>query len=147
MRTKSPGPRTVALRATTLPPPANAATVNNGNAGVGSTSHLACTLLNQRLGVSPTLVPYRGTGPAIQDLVAGNVGYICDQVTSLMSQVQGGTITPLGASTAWPVIADASIPGRRISMGAGRHGMALSLDADPLLQALAAQVADISEPQ
>lgn len=85
---------------------ANAATVNNGNAGVGSTSHLACALLNQRLGVSPTLVPYRGTGPAIQDLVAGNVGYICDQVTSLMSQVQGGTITPLAvlAPTRSPVL-------------------------------------------
>ena len=85
---------------------ANAATVNNGNAGVGSTSHLACTLLNQKLGVSPTLVPYRGTGPAIQDLVAGNVGYICDQVTSLMSQVQGGTITPLAvlAPTRSPVL-------------------------------------------
>lgn len=99
------------LPVTTLPEfsahlKANAATVNNGNAGVGSTSHLACTLLNQRLGVTPTLVPYRGTGPAIQDLVAGNVGYICDQVTSLMGQVQGGTITPLAmlAPTRSPVL-------------------------------------------
>jgi tripartite-type tricarboxylate transporter receptor subunit TctC len=85
---------------------ANAATVNNGNAGVGSTSHLACVLLNQRIGVTPTLVPYRGTGPAIQDLVAGNVGYICDQVTSLMGQVQAGSITPLAvlAPTRSPVL-------------------------------------------
>lgn len=85
---------------------ANAATVNNGNAGVGSTSHLACLLLNNRIGVTTTMVPYRGTGPAIQDLVAGNVGYICDQVTSLMGQVQAGAVTPLAvlAPTRSPVL-------------------------------------------
>lgn len=85
---------------------ANAASVNNGNAGVGSTSHLACTLLNQRIGASPTLVPYRGTGPALQDLVAGNVGYMCDQVTSLMGQVQANAVTPLAvlAPTRSPVL-------------------------------------------
>lgn len=85
---------------------ANATTVNNGNAGIGSTSHLACLLLNNRIGASPTMVPYRGTGPAIQDLVAGNVGYICDQVTSLMGQVQAGAVTPLAvlAPTRSPVL-------------------------------------------
>jgi tripartite-type tricarboxylate transporter receptor subunit TctC len=87
---------------------ANAASVNNGNAGVGSTSHLACTLLNNRAGASPTLVPYRGTGPALQDLVAGNVGYMCDQVTSLMGQVQAGAVQPLAilAPTRSPVLPD-----------------------------------------
>ncbi len=85
---------------------ANAATINNGNAGVGSTSHLACTLLNRRIGANPTSVPYRGTGPAIQDLVAGNVGYICDQVTSLMGQVQAGAVQPIAvlAPTRSPVL-------------------------------------------
>lgn len=85
---------------------ANAATINNGNAGVGSTSHLACTLLNRRIGANPTSVPYRGTGPAIQDLVAGNVGYICDQVTSLMGQVQAGAVQAVAvlAPTRSPVL-------------------------------------------
>lgn len=85
---------------------ANAGAINNGNAGVGSTSHLACTLLNQRMGATPTLVPYRGTGPALQDLVAGNVGYMCDQVTSLMGQVQAGAVQPLAvlAPTRSPVL-------------------------------------------
>jgi tripartite-type tricarboxylate transporter receptor subunit TctC len=67
----------------------------NGNAGVGSTSHLACLLLNREIKASATMVPYRGTGPAIQDLVGGQVHYICDQVTSLMGQVQSGAVTPL----------------------------------------------------
>lgn len=85
---------------------ANTASINNGNAGVGSTSHLACTLLNNRMGVSPTLVPYRGTGPALQDVVAGQIGYLCDQVTSLMGQVQAGAVQPLAvlAPTRSPVL-------------------------------------------
>lgn len=57
-----------------------------------------------------------------------------------------GTITPLGSTTAWPVYADASIAGRRISMGAGAHGYSAFVDADALTNALGATVADISEP-
>jgi Cys-tRNA(Pro) deacylase len=57
-----------------------------------------------------------------------------------------GTITPLGSTTAWPVYADASIAGRRISMGAGAHGYSAFVDADALTAALDAVVADISEP-
>jgi Cys-tRNA(Pro) deacylase len=55
-----------------------------------------------------------------------------------------GTITPFGAARAWPVIADASIAGRRVSIGGGAHGVALALDADPMLAALGATVADIT---
>lgn len=58
-----------------------------------------------------------------------------------------GTITPLGSTTAWPVFADASIAGRRVSMGAGAHGRSLFVDADALIAALGATVADISEPE
>ena len=57
-----------------------------------------------------------------------------------------GTITPLGSTTAWPVYADATITGRRISMGAGAHGYSAFVDADSLTKALGAVVADISEP-
>jgi Cys-tRNA(Pro)/Cys-tRNA(Cys) deacylase len=58
---------------------------------------------------------------------------------------QRGTITPFGASTAWPVIADASLTGREISLGSGEAGAAVVLDADAALAALAARVADIAE--
>ncbi|WP_201832312.1 Bug family tripartite tricarboxylate transporter substrate binding protein [Microvirga zambiensis] len=86
----------------------NPAKLTNGNAGVGSTSHLACLLLNNRAGASVTLVPYRGTGPALTDVVSGQVGYLCDQVTSLMSQVQAKTVKPLAvlAPTRSPVLPD-----------------------------------------
>ncbi|MEW1805708.1 YbaK/EbsC family protein [Pseudarthrobacter sp. NPDC080039] len=57
-----------------------------------------------------------------------------------------GTITPLGSTTSWPVYADATITGRRISMGAGAHGYSAFVDADALTAALDAVVADISEP-
>jgi Cys-tRNA(Pro)/Cys-tRNA(Cys) deacylase len=56
-----------------------------------------------------------------------------------------GTITPLGSTTAWPVFADQSIAGRRISLGAGQHGYSAFVDADALTAALGAVVADISE--
>ncbi len=57
-----------------------------------------------------------------------------------------GTITPIGSSTDWPVYADASIVGRRIAMGAGAHGYSLFVDADALIAAYGATVADISQP-
>lgn len=57
-----------------------------------------------------------------------------------------GTITPLGSTTAWPVYADAGMVGRRVSMGAGEHGYSLFVQADELIAALDAVVADISEP-
>lgn len=57
-----------------------------------------------------------------------------------------GTITPLGSTTPWPVYADATITGRRISMGAGAHGYSAFVDADALTSAVDAVVADISDP-
>ncbi len=58
-----------------------------------------------------------------------------------------GTIVPIGSTTDWPVYADESIRGRRVAMGAGEHGYSLFVDADELLRAYDATVADISEPE
>ncbi|MBN9224878.1 MAG: hypothetical protein ABS63_11605 [Microbacterium sp. SCN 70-27] len=57
-----------------------------------------------------------------------------------------GTITPIGAAGDWPVYADTSIVGRRIAIGAGAHGYSLFVDADDLIAAYGATVADISQP-
>nr|WP_300141698.1 YbaK/EbsC family protein [Propionicimonas sp.] len=57
-----------------------------------------------------------------------------------------GTITPFGSRTAWPVIADATIAGRTISLGAGEPGATVLLDADAAVAALGADLADISDP-
>lgn len=57
-----------------------------------------------------------------------------------------GTIVPLGSTTAWPVYADERMAGKRVSMGSGAHGKALSVEADDLIRALGATVADITDP-
>ena len=57
-----------------------------------------------------------------------------------------GTITPFGSTTAWPVIADERIRGREITLGGGRHGVALAVPADAAIAALRATVADVSDP-
>ncbi len=56
-----------------------------------------------------------------------------------------GTITPFGSLTAWPVIADAALVGATVSIGAGAHGVAATVNADQMIAALGADVADISE--
>lgn len=58
-----------------------------------------------------------------------------------------GTIVPIGSTTEWPVFADESIVGQRIAMGAGAHGYSLFVDADDLIAAYGATVADISVPE
>ncbi|MER7797142.1 YbaK/EbsC family protein [Microbacterium sp. NPDC096154] len=57
-----------------------------------------------------------------------------------------GTIVPIGSTREWPVYADERMTGRRVSMGAGAHGWTLFVDADALISAYGATVADISDP-
>jgi tripartite-type tricarboxylate transporter receptor subunit TctC len=71
---------------------ANSEKLNEAHAGVGSVSFTTCSLLNSMLGAKPTRVVYRGTGPALNDLVAGQVDYMCDQIVNLVPQIQAGTI-------------------------------------------------------
>ena len=58
-----------------------------------------------------------------------------------------GTIVPIGSTTDWPVYADESIVGQRVAMGAGTHGYSLFVEADDLIAAYGATVADISVPE
>ncbi|MGB3732285.1 aminoacyl-tRNA deacylase [Microbacterium sp.] len=58
-----------------------------------------------------------------------------------------GTIVPIGSTTDWPVYADETIVGRRVAMGAGAHGYSLFVDADDLIRAYGATVADITSPE
>jgi len=71
---------------------ANQDKVNEAHAGVGSVSHTTCTMLNAMVGAKPTMVAYRGTGPALNDLVGGQVDYMCDQIVNLVEQVKSGNI-------------------------------------------------------
>jgi tripartite-type tricarboxylate transporter receptor subunit TctC len=91
----------------------------NGHAGVGSSSHLSCTLLNSRLGGNPAVASYRGTAPAMNDILTGQVHYLCDQTTSVMGQIQAGEVKALAvlaqqrspALPSVPTIAEAGFPG------------------------------------
>jgi tripartite-type tricarboxylate transporter receptor subunit TctC len=62
------------------------------HAGVGSTSHVAGLLFHSLFGLKPALVAYRGTAPAMTDLVAGQVDFLIDQTTNVVPQVKSGTI-------------------------------------------------------
>lgn len=58
-----------------------------------------------------------------------------------------GTITPFGSVRPWPVVADARVPGRAVSIGAGAHGVAATVDGSTMVLALGATVADVTEPE
>jgi tripartite-type tricarboxylate transporter receptor subunit TctC len=73
----------------------NQAKMQYGSAGAGSASHLGCVLLNYVIGANITHVPYRGTGPATQDLVGGRIDFLCQAITAAKPQIDGGTVKAL----------------------------------------------------
>src|SRR5262245_42662693 len=68
---------------------ANQATMQMASAGAGSTGHLDCMLLNAAIGINVTHVPYRGGGPAMQDLIAGRIDYFCTLSATAKQQIEG----------------------------------------------------------
>ena len=80
---------------------ANETKLNMAHAGVGSVSftHLPAAQLAS-CGVKPTSIPFKGTGPAMNALVGGQVDYMCDQIVNAVPQVQGGTIKAYAIGTA-----------------------------------------------
>jgi len=66
--------------------------LNAGHAGVGSITHGTCLMLNSILGVSPVLVPFNGSGPALNALVGGQTDYMCSPIPDVVQQVLSGTI-------------------------------------------------------
>jgi tripartite-type tricarboxylate transporter receptor subunit TctC len=73
----------------------NAKTMSFGSGGVGSTAHAGCLLMNSILGVEVSHIPYRGAGPAMQDLIAGRIDFMCDALSSTLSNIQGGLLKPI----------------------------------------------------
>jgi tripartite-type tricarboxylate transporter receptor subunit TctC len=71
---------------------ANQAKMQYGSAGAGSATHLGCVLMNYIIGTDITHVPYRGTGPAMQDLQGGRIDFLCEIITTAKPQVDGGTV-------------------------------------------------------
>jgi tripartite-type tricarboxylate transporter receptor subunit TctC len=81
-----------------------------GTAGVGSGAHFSAVYFQSLIGTKVPYVAYRGTGPAIQDLVAGQIDVIIDQASNALPQVQGGRIRAYGVTDTKRLAADGSIP-------------------------------------
>jgi putative tricarboxylic transport membrane protein len=74
---------------------ANRGKLQFASAGAGSASHVVCVLLNNAIGVEITHIPYRGTAPALQDLIAGRVDYLCDIISTAIPPIQSDLVKPL----------------------------------------------------
>lgn len=97
---------------------ANADKLTLANAGIGSASHLCGMLLMQALEAPLVTVPYKGTGPAMTDLLGGQTDIMCDQTTNTTKQIQGGTVKAYAVTTAKrldvlpdvPTVVEAGLP-------------------------------------
>ena len=78
---------------------ANKGKINLANAGLGAASHLCGLLFQQAMAVDMTTVPYKGTAPAMTDLLGGQVDLMCDQTTNTTSQIESGKIKAFAVTT------------------------------------------------
>jgi tripartite-type tricarboxylate transporter receptor subunit TctC len=78
---------------------ANQGKMQFGSAGAGSGSHLACAQLNAAMGVDITHVPYRGSAPAMQDIIAGRIDYYCSLAAAALPQIRGEAVRALAILT------------------------------------------------
>ncbi|NDY92644.1 tripartite tricarboxylate transporter substrate-binding protein [Ideonella livida] len=78
---------------------ANQGKINLANAGLGSASHLCGLLFQQSLKIDMTTVPYKGTAPAMTDLLGGQVDIMCDQTTNTTSQIESGKVKAFAVTT------------------------------------------------
>ena len=117
-------------------------TASFGSAGVGSSTHLGCLMLNLAMGVNVTHVPYRGAVPAMQDLIGGRIDYYCDIIPTALSQVQAGTVKAIAylarsRSPALPMLLTADEQGLANLDTANWYGLVLPKDApSPIVQKL-----------
>jgi tripartite-type tricarboxylate transporter receptor subunit TctC len=105
----------------------NADTITMANAGIGAASHLCGMLFMQAVDASIVTVPYKGTGPAMTDLLGGQVDLMCDQTTNTTEQIKGGTIKGYAVTSParldifpdLPTAAEAGMPGLEVGIWHG----------------------------
>jgi len=78
---------------------ANQAKMQFGSAGAGSATHLGCVVLNSAMATNITHIPYKGTGPAMQDLVGGRIDFLCDIIATAKPQIDGGKVKGIAIMT------------------------------------------------
>ncbi|MFI7489876.1 tripartite tricarboxylate transporter substrate-binding protein [Micromonospora echinaurantiaca] len=131
---------------------ANANKVTLANAGVGAASHLCGLLFQHAVGVKLQEVPYKGTGPALTDLVGGQVDFMCDQTTNTSGQITAGEIKAYAVTTPervkslpdLPTTTEAGLTQLQVSVW---HGLYVPADTpqqvvDKLSEALKVALAD-----
>ena len=123
---------------------ANADTVTYANAGFGAASQLCGLLFQSAIGVTLTEVQYEGTGPALTDLVGGQVDFMCDQTTNTTGQIQGGEVKAYAVTTPervaslpdLPTTEEEGLPDVQVGVW---HGLYVPADTpDEVVQALTA---------
>lgn len=105
----------------------NADTITMANAGIGAASHLCGMLFMQALEAPIVTVPYKGTGPAMTELIGGQIDIMCDQTTNTTEQIKGGTIKGYAVTTParldifpdLPTVAEGGFPGLEVSVWHG----------------------------
>ncbi len=108
---------------------ANKEKVNLANAGLGAASHLCGMLFMSAIQTEFTTIPYKGTGPAMNDLLGGQVDFMCDQTSNTVSQIKAGKIKVYGVTTKKrvsalpdvPTLQEAGLPGFEISVWQGLY--------------------------
>ena len=108
---------------------ANKDKVTYANAGIGAASHLCGLLFMSAVGVDVLTVPYKGTGPAMNDLIGGQVDFMCDQTTSTTGQIKGGKVKAYGLTAPKrvaslpdvPTLAEQGLKGADVSIWHGLY--------------------------
>lgn len=108
---------------------ANKDKVNLANAGIGAASHLCGMLFMSALQTEFTTIPYKGTGPAMNDLLGGQVDFMCDQATNTTSHIKAGKIKVYGVTTKnriaalpdVPTVQEGGLPGFEIAVWNGLY--------------------------
>ena len=108
---------------------ANADKVTVANAGIGAASHLCGMLFMSAIETPLVTVPYQGTGPAMTDLLGGQVDIMCDQTTNTTKQIQGGTIKAYAVTSPerldvlpdLPTVAEAGLPAMEVGIWHGLY--------------------------
>ncbi|NBE09246.1 tripartite tricarboxylate transporter substrate-binding protein [Paragemmobacter ruber] len=107
----------------------NADTITMANAGIGAASHLCGMLFMQALEAPIVTVPYKGTGPAMTELLGGQIDIMCDQTTNTTEQIKGGTIKAYAVTSParldifpdLPTVSEGGFPGLEVSVWHGLY--------------------------
>jgi tripartite-type tricarboxylate transporter receptor subunit TctC len=93
----------------------NGEKVKQGHGGVGASSHMACLMFNAEAGLRPTMVAYRGSSPAMNDMIGGHIDFLCEQSVSVAEQVKAGTVRGYAVSASHRLVSLPDVPAAKES--------------------------------